>query len=102
MSTTVIHVRDIDPSQGDVYIGRPAPRRRLAGSRWSNPYRITPDQPRRAHCGRGRGGGRVIDAVLYVTAHLVVCVTAGFVGARLARWVDERAREHQQAAREGE
>lgn len=42
--TTVIHVRDMQP--GDIYIGRPMPRQRLAGSRWSNPYRVTRDQPR--------------------------------------------------------
>lgn len=42
--TTVIHVRDMKP--GDLYIGRLMPRQKLAGSRWSNPYRITRDQSR--------------------------------------------------------
>ena len=46
MTTAVIHVRDMQP--GDVYIGRPMPRQHLAGSKWANPYRITPDQPRDA------------------------------------------------------
>lgn len=47
MTTAVIHVRDADWSDPDtVYIGRPMPRQRLAGSRWANPYRITRDQPR--------------------------------------------------------
>ncbi|MGE3267106.1 MAG: DUF4326 domain-containing protein [Chloroflexota bacterium] len=46
MMTTVIHVRDMRP--GDIYIGRSSPGQRLAGSRWANPYRIRPDQPRDA------------------------------------------------------
>lgn len=47
MATTVIHVRDADLSDPDtVYIGRGNRWKRLPNSRWSNPYRITPDQPR--------------------------------------------------------
>lgn len=44
MTTTVIHVRDM--REGDIYIGRAMPRKRLAGSRWANPYRVNRDQPR--------------------------------------------------------
>lgn len=44
--TTVIHVREYDPSRGDVYIGRAVPRRGLAGSIFGNPFRIGRDGTR--------------------------------------------------------
>lgn len=53
--TTVIHVRDADfTDPNTVYIGRPIPLRRLAGSRWSNPYRITRGQSRETVLARYR------------------------------------------------
>lgn len=77
MATTVVHVRDMQP--GDVYIGRPMPRRGLAGSRWANPYRVTADQPRE----------RTIEAYReYVTTRRpdLIAALPTLAGKRLACW----------------
>lgn len=42
MTTTVVHINQ----PHDVYIGRAVPRRRLAASKWANPYKIGPDGTR--------------------------------------------------------
>lgn len=44
MSTTVVNVRTDDTYT--VYIGRAVPRRRLAASKWANPFKIGPDGTR--------------------------------------------------------
>jgi len=44
MKTIVVNVRT-DPSY-TVYIGRAVPRRRLAASKWANPFKIGPDGTR--------------------------------------------------------
>lgn len=41
MSTTVVHVNDVDLADpGVVYIGRAVPRRGIKASKWGNPYPV--------------------------------------------------------------
>ncbi len=44
--TTVIHVHDMQPEEGDIYIGRAVSRRRLKASPFANPFKLGKDGDR--------------------------------------------------------